>query len=78
MIAVNKKIISSSIYTDDSAIEHLFIKMVVGNVKFIVGAVYLLPFCSKAAFERQVIDDIVLRNPSYTERHITAMRTKFY
>ena len=66
MIAVNKKIISSPIYTDDPAVEHLFIKMVVGDVTLIMGAVYLPLLYSKATFERhiQVIDDIVLRNPT--------------
>ena len=67
MIAVSKKINLTPIYTSDPSVEYLFVKMVLGNAKIIVGAVYMPPLCSKAVFERhlQFIDDIVLRNPSY-------------
>ena len=41
--------------------------MVVLSVNLIVGAVYLPPLCSKAAFQKHIqdIDDIVLRNPTF-------------
>ena len=35
VIAINKNIISSPIYTNVSAVEHMFIKVVVGNIKLI-------------------------------------------